>query len=486
MSDVITIPEAPADAGKLRQTIEISTKAPCVKHVVVKVNREDIDGLFNEKVSEIMKDQKNAMPGFRPGKVPRSYLIRKHRNVINDEVRRDILTASLNQLAEDANLAPVAPPQLDPEAVANLPEEGPFVYEFDIEVRPEFEVPEYKGLTLKRPHRDFDDADIQQYIQKLLLDIGGIVPLADDQPVGANCYITFDLAVEDEGKPFSTVKDQTVKVAERINFNDGSIVNFAGKVMGALKGQVVNLEVTLGDAVQPEALQKKTLDAKLTINNIYEPATKELTPEMLEEMEISSSAQLEEKVLGILNRNLEQEQRRSYRTQLMRKVLETTTIELPKDLILRQAQRVYNRLVMDMQSNGATDEEIESRRRELSMDSVQNVRVALTEQFVLQKIAELEKIEIEDADIDAEIDRLAGVYNESPRKVRAQLEQNEQIETLAGELLERRALDIVLNNAQYEDVEYQQQTDSSFVNKSIIPDFMIKQLPAPAATTEAE
>jgi trigger factor len=81
----------------------------------------------------------------------------------------------------------------------------------------------------------------------------------------------------------------------------------------------------------------------------------------------------------------------------------------------------------------------------------------------LQKIAELEKIEVDDADIDAEIERIADRSDESPRKVRARMEKEDLIEALATEVLERRALDLVLDNAVYEDVELKSEDEEGDV-----------------------
>ena len=78
---------------------------------------------------------------------------------------------------------------------------------------------------------------------------------------------------------------------------------------------------------------------------------------------------------------------------------------------------------------------------------LQSTAVALKEHFVLQKIAEVEKIEIEDEDIDAEIERIADQSGESFRKVRARMEKEDLIEALATDLLERKALDLILDNA---------------------------------------
>src|SRR5438128_574324 len=76
-----------------------------------------------------------------------------------DQVKNELLFASLEQLAEEHDLAPLSPPNVDPFKI-ELPKAGPFTYEFDVEVRPEFDLPNYKGLKLKRPVRMFTDEDV--------------------------------------------------------------------------------------------------------------------------------------------------------------------------------------------------------------------------------------------------------------------------------------------------------------------------------------
>ena len=83
--------------------------------------------------------------------------------------------ASLEQLAEEHEISPLSPPDLDPTQI-EIPEEGPFVYEFDIEVRPEFDLPDYKGLKLRRPVHTFTDADVDDEKRRLLEPYGQLVP----------------------------------------------------------------------------------------------------------------------------------------------------------------------------------------------------------------------------------------------------------------------------------------------------------------------
>ena len=176
-------PTTPADEAavaegpvKLPQQVEISDAGPCKKHVKVTVERAAIDGRIDEKFTDLMVENPAQVPGFRPGKAPRKIIERKFAKEIAGEVKNEVLMASLEQLAEDNMLSPLSPPELDPAAVV-IPEAGPMVYEFDIEVRPEFDLPDYKGLKLRRPTHAFTDAEVEKESRRLLERYGTIVPV---------------------------------------------------------------------------------------------------------------------------------------------------------------------------------------------------------------------------------------------------------------------------------------------------------------------
>ena len=103
----------------------------------------------------------------------------------------------------------------------------------------------------------------------------------------------------------------------------------------------------------------------------------------------------------MLERRLEYTQRQAARQQVLEKIAATANWELPQDLLRRQARKTLARRVMEMKNAGMTDEQISGRRRLLEQDVLKSTAAALKEHFVLQKIAEVEKIEIEDDDIDA-------------------------------------------------------------------------------------
>src|SRR5260370_9712750 len=137
---------------KLHQAVEIIDTGPCKKHIKVTVERKDIDTRFDEKIAELVDDAE--VPGFRPGKAPRKVIVRRFHKEVSDQIKGQILLASLEQLADEHDIAPLSPPNLNPNTI-DIPKEGPFIYEFDVEVRPQFDLPNYKGLALKRPVKTF-------------------------------------------------------------------------------------------------------------------------------------------------------------------------------------------------------------------------------------------------------------------------------------------------------------------------------------------
>ena len=133
-----------------------------------------------------------------------------------------------------------------------------------------------------------------------------------------------------------------------------------------------------------------------------------------------------------------------------------------------------------MRSAGISEDEIRGRQRLLERDVLASTEASLKEHFVLQKIAEVEKIEVNDDDLEAEIDRMAERSGESPRRVRARLEKEDLIDALAAEMIERKALDLILDHAQYEDVPLDQpEADVATVEAQAVPGEMRDPTAAP-------
>ena len=137
---------------------------------------------------------------------------------------------------------------------------------------------------------------------------------------------------------------------------------------------------------------------------------------------------------------------------MLEKITESATWELPESLVSKQTENALRREVLEMQQAGFTSQQILARENELRQKSISSTRQALKEHFVLDRIATKEKIEVTPIDIESEINMMAVQRGESARKVRARLQKSGVIENLEAQIRERKAVDLILRTAQFEDV----------------------------------
>jgi trigger factor len=446
---VVDVPdtEAAEESAKLNQIVEATDIGPCKKHVKVSVDEADIKRLIDDKYSKMVVE--TQVPGFRPGKAPRKMIERRYQKDVMEQVRAEVLLQSLEQLDEDSKLSPLAPPDINP-AKITLPEQGPLIYEFDIEVRPEFELPDYRGLKLKRPIRDFTDADVAEEERRALAPYGQLVPKPEGNAQVGD-YLISNLTTRYGDRILGTLKEVTIRIDPRLALKDGVAEQFANQVKGVSAGESRIVDITLSDAVADADLRGKTVQTAFEVQDVKKMRLPELTHEFLHNFNVHSVEQLHERIRVMLNRRLEYYQRQSARQQVLELLTADSKWDLPQDLLVRQARRSFQRRVMEMRSAGMSEDEIRGRQRLLEQDVVRSTSLALKEHFVLQKIAELENLDVDDAEIEDEIERIAMQNDESPRRVRARLDKEDMIEALAIEMIERKALDLILNSATYED-----------------------------------
>jgi trigger factor len=485
-----TPPEGEAAEGqeperpKLHQTVDILDVGPCKKHIKVAIDRSSIDDRLDAKFKEIMPE--SAVAGFRPGKAPKALVRRRYRKEVADQVKAEILLESLEQLAEEHDIAPLSAPNLDPFRIV-LPEQGPLYYEFEVEVRPQFDLPTYKGLKLRRPVKTFGDADVEHEKRRLLGPYGQLVPKPEGNAQVGDAIVA-DITSRDGDRVLSTLNEALVKVEPQLAFKDGVAEKFADQIKDANPGDTREVDIQLSDKVSDESLRGKQVKATFQIKDIKSVRLPELTHEFLHNFGVHNEEQFDELVRMILQRRLEYLQRQSARQQVMELLAANANLDMPRDLLIRQARKALARQVMEMRANGISEDEIRGRQRLLEQDVLRNTAQALKEHFVLQKIAEDEEIDVTDDDLEDEVERIAAQNNESARRVRARLERDDLMDALAAELVERKALDLVLDSAEYEEVPLgaPEQGAVSTVEEQTVPGEMHDPTAVPPAEEGAE
>lgn len=436
---------------RLNLDVKIDSPSACERHVTVTVSREDVDRYLDEAYSEIMETA--AVPGFRVGRAPRKLVESRFKDEISEKIKGSLLMDSLSQISEEQSFTAISEPELRLDAI-EVPDEGPMVFEFDIEVRPEFELPKWKGLKIERPVREFTDADVDEQLEQMLARYGQLAPL--DGPATAGDYVTANIRVTHDGELTSQADEQTLRLRPALSFLDGRLEGFGKLLEGAKAGDKRVGQVKLTQDAPNEALRGQTLEVEFEVLDVKRLKLPELTAEFLQEVGgFASEEELQDAIRRNLERQLGYQQQRLARQQISALLTKSADWELPPGLLERQSARELERAVMELRRSGFSEAEIRARENQLRQNSAASTATALKEHFILERIAEEEKIDVDEGDYEKEIFLIAAQSGESPRRVRAQLEKRGLMDVLRNQIIERKVLERVESEAKFKDEPYE-------------------------------
>jgi trigger factor len=439
-----------APKRRLEIDVAINDAGPCRKHLKITIPRAEIDRQFEESLSELRRDAQ--MPGFRPGRAPKQLVIKRYKKEVSNQVKQKLLAASLGQIDEDHKLDPITQPKLDIEAI-ELPDEGPMNFEMDVEVRPQFALPNYKGFKIRRPIIEVTEKDVDTNVTRVLEEYGELVPKLDGAAKIGD-HITADLEfVRPDGRLINDVKEVKFRLQPELRFQNGTATGLGAALTGAKPGDVREVEAKLGSAVDDPSLRGQTVKLRVQLNDLKYTRLPEINPEFLHSIGFEDMPEMREWVRAALHRRASAEERRVIRRQIVELLLRQTPFDLPTDLVAREEKNTTARLVEQLKREGMTDKEIKARAAEIRANAHETTLASLKELLILLKIADAEGIKVEESDIDLEIHALAERSDESVRRVRARLEKEEGgTENLATQILENKVIDRIREYSEVEDV----------------------------------
>jgi len=447
---VDTIPETDEEAS-LDLEVEVASPSACERHVTVTVSRGDIDRYLDDAYSELMSSA--SVPGFRSGRAPRKLVENRYQKEIGEQIKGTLLMDSLSQVSEEQSFTAISEPDLNLDAV-EIPEDGPMTFEFNIEVRPEFDMPKWKGLKLNRPVREFNEEDIDQQLEKMLTRFGQLVPY--DGPASEGDYLTVNITTTHGGKQVVADEERVLRIRPTLSFQDGSLEGFDKLVEEVKSGDKRTCQMTLTQDAPNEELQGKTVDVEFEVLDVKRLKLPELTEDFLQEMGgFESEEKLREAIQANLQRQLEYEQQQKIRGQITESLTQSADWELPPALLKRQNERELERAVMELRRAGFGEAEIRARENLLRQNSAASTANGLKEHFILERIAEEENVEAEEGDFEKEIFLIAMQSGESPRRVRAQIEKRGLMDVLQNQIVERKVLQVVQDEAKFKDEPYE-------------------------------
>ena len=433
--------EAETPKVKLDLDVQITDVGPCKKHLKVSIPHADVEKQFKESVGSMAKEA--VVPGFRPGHAPRQLVERRFRKQVSGQVKSSLILACMEQLDEDHKLNPITQPELDVDAI-EMPEDGPMVFEMDVEVRPDFPLPAYKALIVQSPVKTVEEADIDDQLKAFRERYAQMVPkLEGGAEIGD--FLTANLAFHKDGKTYNEASEIQFRLQPELRFQDGSVPGVDKVLVGATPGETREADAVIGTSSPDPELRGQTIRVKFEILDLKQLRLPEPDASFFKTTGFADLEDLRDALRGVLERRYEYQGKQAVRREILGKLVAETPFDLPTELVSRQEKTTLRRLMMDLRQGGLNDTEIRAREAELRANAHASTLRSLKEFFLLAKIAEAESIKVEDEDMELEIEAIAARTDESPRRVRARVEKEGLADPLASQILERKTIDRIMD-----------------------------------------
>jgi trigger factor len=445
MSTSIDSPES-SNETPLQLDVEVKSPEACVREVVVTIPAAEVNRYMKEAFDDLVPEAQ--VPGFRSGRAPRRLVEKQFRDRVSEQVKGKLLMDSLSQVTDSQEFSAISEPDFDYNSIPE-PGEGDFTYQFTIEVRPEFKTPEWKGLELTKPVEKVDEEAVSQALERVLKDRARFE--ATDEPAALGDRLVLNVRFMEGEKQLSRLEEEQVTLAKQLSLSDAVCEDFGDALVGKKEGDKVSTPVKLSEYAGEdgeEGSADRSVTAEIEVIEVQKLEGVELTPALLEELgDFESEKELREFISESLERQAEYRSQQAVRQKISNLLSESVSFELPEDLVRRQTQRELQRRVLEMRRNGFDDTTIRGIVNALQQNARASTEAALREHFVLEQIAEEESIDAAPEDFEMEIALIAQQAGQSIRKTRARLEKTGQMDALRNQIVERKVIERVTENA---------------------------------------
>ncbi len=416
--------------------LSVRSTGPWQHTLDIELPAEEVDRRLDEVARQIQR--RASLPGFRKGKVPLD-LVRQH---FADSVEHEFLETFVPRLTSEAidqaRLSPVVPA-----LVRNLQfgPGQPLRFEAVVDVKPEIEARDYRGLPATRSARPVDDAAVARVMASLREDSAVFVDL--DRPAQRGDVVLLDsVRLDAAGRRLASTRAK----GRRVELGAPDLLpELENGLLGAVAGQERTVDMTYpADYGAPE-LAGKSVRYLLKVRKIQEKKLRELDDNFARDVfKLDSLAELEARV----RLNLEGEERvrvqRELEAAISEQLLNRNRIELPQRLVEWMLDRVVREATEGRTVPEALRGELEQRYRP-------NVERSLAREVLLDAVARQESLEVSDDEVAAEVQRMAQADPRQAARVRARYQTAERRESLRESLRERKALDWLIDAAEITD-----------------------------------
>jgi trigger factor len=418
--------------------VDIEEMGACKRRLQVEETPEVVSKAWEQAFDRVQREAR--LPGFRKGKVPRSMIKLHFADDVRQEVARRLIPDVYRQALAETRIEPVEEPDLQE---VTLEENAALKFAAVVEVKPAITLGAYTGLSVEHAPKAFAESEVDEALSALQeqhAEYRAVERAADPGDLAI-----IDYTLTPEGMEPRSESDYGFVIGS------GSVLpEMEETVIGLTAGGSRQTRVRFGDDHRNETLRGKAADATVTVKEVKEKVLPALDDDFAKSVggSFETLDALKEEVRKGLQARRDAENRHALETAVLDAVLANHTFEVPEALVLRQVGHQIEHAREHMRRQGVDPDRVPWDYKKLLEDLRPGAEKAVKRALLLEAIAEKEDLQAGDADVDAEVERLAQASQRPAPAVRRMLEQSGDLQGIRHTLGERKTVDFLIEKNQ--------------------------------------
>jgi trigger factor len=401
-----------------------------------------------------------SVPGFRKGKVPRKVLESRYGpEIFYNEALEILVDPVYSKAVKECQLEPINRPEME---LVQMEKDKPLIFKITVDVKPEVELGEYRGITVKQVKKEITSKDVDRYLNSLREQHGRLVTVEDGE------LQEKDLAVIDfegviNGEPFEGGKAENYS----LELGSGTLVKgFEEQLLGARKDEQREVKVTFSEDYTKEELAGKEAIFTVLVKEIKRPQFPELNDAFVQELteEFSTLEEFRADVENKLKESLRNREKMSLESEIIEKVAEEARVDVPEILVERELDNIFGEIEYYLRMQGLSLEQygrlveggLEKLREERREEALKRAKANL----VLDAIIKKEAIDVSPEEVEEKIKEVVQNQEVDFAQVKEQFAKQGRLDIMAHEMRYRKVIDLLVENANIVEVEEEDKGDT--------------------------
>lgn len=417
--------------------IKVEEVNTLTRKVIVTIPAEIVQPQLEAAYDKLRKDSR--IKGFRRGKVPRSIIVKSYKPQVEGETGEKLVQDHYFDAIEQKDIDPVVHPEI---RSVKYNEDGSFTFEAQVDIRPSFELGEYKGLEIVKPAIIVTEEEIELEILAMQKNMAALTSV--DRPAVEGDMVTVDFQGYENGEILPQVKSQDYSV----DVGSGSMgKEFEDKLIGMSKDEESTHEITFPENHPNVIIKGKTVEFKITVKDVKERILAVLDDEFAKDAseECNTLDELKESIRARRIKEREESAQGAITDRLMKKLLDAHDFEIPNRLVAYEIDQMVKQTEQQLEQSGMNLESAGLSREKLAEENAAVAAMRVRGDFILKKIAEVEGIKVADEDLDRGFKRIGDMYKMPLAQVKEYFQSRDDLLPFMNELLNEKILAFLRN-----------------------------------------